>query len=508
MKSVGECEELEVTSANSDNTLSNTHQLTHEPLRAVGEVKDRYVLIDGKWYIERNCKEVVFDGSDDEEWYAQNTEYQLTLAWDKRIYLKNSGEGISDKLVVKKSSSTEEIYIYPILQGSTDYIRVANGVSRWSDKESFKQWLQQNPVTLIYPISQATYEPIDYNPLEVYSDVTHISTNSAVPTNITIKNHGFNCLLKPSTTYTISSNLGLNTVTTGADIGDSCLRFMDTDTSDVTTMKDVLILEGDWTTKANLIPANFSGIESAFEQEYDAEKGKYKVNVKVTNEDKTKENNITFYINEPLRGAGDAKDRVFIQEDKVVVQRNCASYTLDGSEDENIITCSNNYCSNKIITFMVNCECKSMWEGTEITIKSNTFNAVSGGNVIWGGKGEGITSDDFNQMFLSIKREKLQTQDVAGFKQFLQQNPVTIVYQLAEPTYEGVEYNDVKLFIESFKNSTLSYNSNVPVTSKLYYSYSVPIVDTVAQTASISDEQDVMIIDLATQVAVMEMMLM
>ena len=87
-------------------------------------------------------------------------------------------------------------------------------------------------------------------------------------------------------------------------------------------------------------------------------------------------------------------------------------------------------------------------------------------------------------------------------------NNLILCYQLAEPTYEEVEYNDTKLFIESFKNSTLSYNSNVPVTSKLYYSYSVPIVDTVAKTASISDEQDVMIIDLATQVAVMEMMLM
>ena len=83
-----------------------------------------------------------------------------------------------------------------------------------------------------------------------------------------------------------------------------------------------------------------------------------------------------------------------------------------------------------------------------------------------------------------------------------------VIYKLQTPVYEEVEYNDTKLFIESFKNSTLSYNSNVPVTSKLYYSYSVPIVDTVAQTASISDEQDVMIIDLATQVAVMEMMLM
>ena len=103
---------------------------------------------------------------------------------------------------------------------------------------------------------------------------------------------------------------------------------------------------------------------------------------------------------------------------------------------------------------------------------------------------------------------KLQTHDILGLKQWLQQNPITVVYQLAEPTYEEAEYNDVKLFIESFKNSTLFYNSNVPVTSKLYYSYSVPIVDTVAQTANVTDQQDSMIIDLATQVAVMEMMLM
>ena len=200
---------------------------------------------------------------------------------------------------------------------------------------------------------------------------------------------------------------------------------MDTDTSDVTTMKDVLVLEGDWTSKADLIPANFNGIESAFEQEYDAEKGKYKVNVKVANEDKTKENNITFYINEPLRGVGDVKDKVFIKDDKVVVERNCGIRPYADGDF-----------------------------GTYLTDKVNT------------------------------------------------------VYQLAEPTYEEVEYNDTKLFIESFKNSTLSYNSNVPVSSKLYYSYSVPIVDTVAQTANVTDEQDVMIIDLATQVAVMEMLLM
>ena len=73
---------------------------------------------------------------------------------------------------------------------------------------------------------------------------------------------------------------------------------------------------------------------------------------------------------------------------------------------------------------------------------------------------------------------------------------------------EELDYINNKLYIEIFKNSTLFYNSNVPVTSKVHYTYSVPLVDKVSQTANISDEQDQLIIDLATQCAVMEMYLM
>ena len=429
MKSVGEGKELQVISINSDKHLVNTQRLTHEPLRGTRDAKDRYVLIDGKWYIERKCG------------------------------IRAYQEG---------------------------------------DEDNYKTDL----VNTVYPLEMPIYEEIDYNPLEVYSGTTNITTNSVIPTNITVKNHGFNCLLKPSTTYTISSNLGLNTVTTPSTLTEDCLRFMDTDTSDVTTMKDVLILEGDWTSKADLIPANFSGIESAFEQEYDAEKGKYKVNVKVANEDKTRENNITFYINEPLRGVGDVKDRVYVKDDKVVVERNCGSVILDGTGKISNST-SWGARSGKTIQFRLG---YNQFENKKEDILCDNF--ISETSNLWVMDTEGIKSYTIDTVDIRINKTKLSTPDVKGFKQWLQQNPTTVVYQLAEPTYEEVEYNDTKLFIESFKNSSLSYNSNVPVTSKLYYSYSVPIVDTVAQTADISNQQDSMIIDLATQVAVMEMMLM
>ena len=481
---------------------SNTQQLTHEPLRAVGDARDRYVLIDGKWYIERNCGEVTLDGS--EQWTKHSLNVPKCVRFQTQIinaYCNNNAiYSICDKfkVVVNIGWKLDEEKL------EMDYLKnlgitISKDKLSTQDENGFKQWLQNNPTKVVYQLETPIYEPFEIEPvLSTYNNVTHISNNSTIPCNMTIKNTGFNCLLKPSTTYTISSNLGLNTVTTPSKLTEDCLRFMDTDTSDVTTMKDVLVLEGDWTSKADLIPANFSRIESAFEQEYDAEKGKYKVNVKVANEDKSKENNITFYINEPLRGVGNVKDRVFIKDDKVVVQRNCGSVTFDGSEDEEWAVSGNSLISNSLLEFTKKfSECKVLTD-----LISNNFSMQQGN-----AEGFKNTTGVYN-LRLFINKVKLQTQDLNGFKQWLNSSPLTVVYQLAEPTYEEVEYNDVKLFIESFKNSTLFYNSNVPVTSKLYYSYSVPIVDTVAQTANVTDQQDSMIIDLATQCAVMEMMLM
>ena len=488
---------------------SNTQQLTHEPLRAVGDAKDRYVLIDGKWYIERNCGKTILDETINWTKVTSNVEEGYSRFYSETLYNDKKPDSF---IISTPLPSSQKKYLYG------DVFECIGGVSsnaRFNLKfygdltnEDVKARLKSNPITVVYELATPTYEPIDYNPLEVYSDVTHITTNSVIPTNIIVKNHGFNCLLKPSTTYTISSNLGLNTVTTPAELTEDCLRFMDTDTSDVTTMKDVLVLEGDWTTKADLIPANFSGIQSCFEQELvtdeaDEHYGKYKVNVKVANEDKTKENNITFYINEPLRGIGNIKDKVYVKDDKVVVQRNCCSLVVDSSLG--VYKGNADYNSVNNVTFILGMNnIISSWL-TPNNVLCSTLPSV--GNKVWNGVYEGIASDGEKIMFC-IARRKLQTQDVAGFKQWLQQNPTTVVYQLAEPVYEEIEYNDVKLFIESFKNSTLSYNSNVPVTSTVHYSYSVPIVDTVAKTASITDEQDSMIIDLATQCAVMEMMLM
>ena len=290
-------------------------------------------------------------------------------------------------------------------------------------------------------------------------------------------------------------------------IGDSVLRFYDKDTTSITKMSNVLVLEGDYITGNPPIPAFFKGMESTFEQELvtdekDKNYGKYKVNVKATNADNSQENNITFYLKEPLRGVGNVKDKVYVKEDKVVVERNCGSVTFDGSGDESITDIG----AVKNETTEFRCGRLDKQHKT-INMICDKFINNSG---LWGATTEGFFGFENSKYSIDFRifNNKLSSVDADGFRKYLQANPTTVVYQLATPTYEEVEYFDMKLFVEIFKDTTIIYNSNIPVTSTINYTYSTPLTDAVNTVSDISDQQDSMIIDMAAQVATMEMMLM
>lgn len=75
---------------------------------------------------------------------------------------------------------------------------------------------------------------------------------------------------------------------------------------------------------------------------------------------------------------------------------------------------------------------------------------------------EHIYAND-NTIQICINKSKLETQDVAGIKKWLQNNPVTIVYELAAPYEEKV--SDNKFLCEIANGSTLHLDSNIPVQS-------------------------------------------
>lgn len=473
----------------------NKQTLTHEPLRGLPNgIRDKYVIIDGKWYIERNTIQLTIDSA-----FIKNKTLHDYISADYPnvfgISIQNNWFKWNSALVCNNIlydgtrsinaghlvSNQEKVYAY-------DYIFITLNKDKLSTPNinGFKEYLKNNPIILVGQNTTPTYEPIDYNPFEVYTDTTHISNNSTIPANMVIRNSGYNCILKPNTTYTVSSNNGLSSVVTKDSIGDGILRFYDKDTTSITKMSNVLVLEGDYITGNPPIPAFFKGMESAFEQELvtdenDEHCGKYKVNVKATNPDNSQENNITFYIKEPLRGVGDVKDKVYVKEDKVVVERNCASITFDCSEDEYWSKYSDNTdqyrTTNRTSIFYMKIDNKKT--GWNTSICNNFTNTGNSDAFAMNRCVRGMYTDHVNLNTLYFDYGYDNTITLNEFKQWLQENPTTVVYQLATPVYEEVEYFDLKLFVEIFKDTTIIYNSNIPVTSTINYTFSVPIVEQV-----------------------------
>ena len=78
---------------------------------------------------------------------------------------------------------------------------------------------------------------------------------------------------------------------------------------------------------------------------------------------------------------------------------------------------------------------------------------------------EGLSAD-YGKIFLCILKSKLPTQDVAGFKQWLQANNVTVVYQLAQ---EEV-YELAPLHLDSYANETLILCNSGAISPKMEFS--------------------------------------
>lgn len=294
-----------------------------EPLRGLPNgVKDGFVKKEGKWYVERNYGKVVLNGSENgwEGMYIKvDSDSMKTLGFYTTINFINRNKGydelnyvINNKFIVQlhtKQFDTSQLLDSEFLSTTADgriAIRLLKTKLSSLDITGFKQWLSQNPTTVIYQLATPTYEPLNLSSeLTTYLEQTHISNNSLIPCNMVVKNTGFNALIKPSTLYTVitdttgTGTLGVNlggtklttsinklTITTPATLTENMVRLY----GKGITGSNVRLLEGDCT---NLNYPYFEGLRSTFDnvlviQEMVAagtEKaenlGKYKCNVKV-----------------------------------------------------------------------------------------------------------------------------------------------------------------------------------------------------------------------------------
>ena len=242
---------------------SSTQVMTHEPLRAIGDVKDRYVLKDGKWYIERNCAEVVLDGSVNWQNGGWSNDSKIELYCNPHGYDAVKNKAMSDILPIQPYSGDCSKYYDAFVwseKSCSIFLTRPAGVNNdsTSNKNYGKQWLADNPMTVVYQLATPTYEEIDYNPFEVYSDKTYITTNSVIPPYITVKNTGFNCNVKPGIIYTLSYTLDgeKKLITKTFNTEDDYIRLYGKG-----TLGNLVVLEG---TDYDNIPEVVRGMESTF----------------------------------------------------------------------------------------------------------------------------------------------------------------------------------------------------------------------------------------------------
>ena len=107
-----------------------------------------------------------------------------------------------------------------------------------------------------------------------------------------------------------------------------------------------------------------------------------------------------------------------------------------------------------------------------------------------------------NNVEIIIHEAKLSTIDLSGFKQYLSENPLTVVYELASPVIEEVETDYTRLMLESYENATVYFNSHIFPTSTIRYQANV--IST-SEIMSVNDEQDMLLIDSATEIATIKL---
>lgn len=166
-----------------------------EPLMGLPNgVKDKIIKKDGKWVIERNIGSMILDRNfsdiDIEETpghfrfvlyniddlrYLQYRNPVISNDFYTEAFLLEEGESDSEYIYHREGlmfTKYKNIYMYKNL----------------SSVEEFREWLNDNPQTLLYQLKAPVYEPININSsLNLYEGTTYVSSDSIMPASIKIE---------------------------------------------------------------------------------------------------------------------------------------------------------------------------------------------------------------------------------------------------------------------------------------------------------------------------------
>lgn len=163
----------------------------NEPLRSLPNgVKDRIIKKDGRWVVERNCGEVVLDGSEDwriDTGYNSSTHIRFKTSISNVRYGDAGIYVTSDKFVSASNNSWRDSSEQVDNDSKGLNINILKTKLSIPNVDGFKEWLSKNSTTVVYQLAEPIYEPLNINlSVNLYLDTTYITTNSIIPANLKV----------------------------------------------------------------------------------------------------------------------------------------------------------------------------------------------------------------------------------------------------------------------------------------------------------------------------------
>lgn len=180
--------------------------------------------------------------------------------------------------------------------------------------------------------------------------------------------------------------------------------------------------------------------------------------------DKLKQNKIKLLLDEPLRN----KDKLCIKDGKIVIERNSKQSLLDGN-----LNWAVNKSDNEGIYSISTTDLVGVPKGYIISDKLPTTTTTKNEGVMLG-----ITT---GKVMVCIDRNKLTNTTLNGMKQYLNENPMQVVFDI-ETYYEEVlnEYGE-PILLEGYENGTLYIDSKIVPTTTVRYTPKMESLNTLKE---------------------------
>ena len=164
-----------------------------EPLRGIGDVRDRIMCREGVWGVERQFVSLTFDGS--ENWIASNTGYanknRFWFGGYENVIRHETNSDVGIKILCDKLPGESSGDTYRCIDGISSNMvgRIMVYLDDFSsgDVSAFKTYLSTHPISAIFELATPTWEPLPaatqsaLNALTTYTGTTHVTITAGGP---------------------------------------------------------------------------------------------------------------------------------------------------------------------------------------------------------------------------------------------------------------------------------------------------------------------------------------